>query len=1122
MAALAGTHIRKNSKPKSDHARRPHEGAEVRDEQGAPAGLPLFLHSRLIQRKCACASSSSPCSKCQEEEGARQLQMKERHGHSAAPAASARPAPFGGAGHALPGSVAVEFGPRLGSDLSSVRIHTDASTEKAAERLNARAFTAGKDIGFGRGEYEPDSGGGRLLLAHELAHVVQQSGGAGRVPAAAADYAGFETEADGAAEIVAKGGSVRGLTAVTPGRIQAQPAGNADAGVAPAPALATDVAGGTPDAGTAPATPVAGPPLPAPKGSVAITIDGVDVYDDKDYMRHRFEQLVIEQGQSALDQFLWHFRTTDAMVGGDLDTNNRVRAMVEEVADELDQDRSAFLDRFEEKAKENARKTLDKSEAEEQAEALRYGIDIKTVEYQVADCLAGDCTETKTSYSMGGDTPALTGMRAAANTLLERHNWMNSAWLDVVDAQKIAEDAEAEASDGAGVEVAEAMNNAHDHLDDVMKNYQAEKDNYDLMRGYVTEKYPILAAFSDPDKDISGLQSLVDQAGPGDEMAGLLGAEIVKRLANIAKVRRGLNSRDDVNTWRLPELVAVTGIMMGADADPLKKRWVERRVEDEQPGIWESLALLVLNIVAIVLAGPTGGLSLAVAAGVNAVVAAQHIQEYQMQKALSGTAFDKAKALSQEDPSFFWLAVEVVGVAFDAVTAFKEISEAVKVVRAAQEANDAVRIGEEMEHLKDVARTHGGEALANRVVAQISEGGETEAQILKAMKVTETEESALGAEARAMEEELKAGVIEPETAGPIKISAAGHIYVCHSPCEYLLEKYKELLGVEISLEGETTSLRSQYLAFEHRASKVAEDVKAAEAAEKAGTAKPGQLDAAKQADKALKDELADFDAKLAAKKATQLEPDSSAKLLQLDKEGLKRMATLDQDALGRIAKTDADALKKFAALPEDALKSVGQLSEAQMKAIGALDADALGRLANLDPAALAKFADLPADAVNNLAKLDQDALRELGKLDPAALNQLENAKDLNVAKRVGSGEKWTGSGKEPKWADPKSKAYRHVIGGHSSELLKTPKTVWEWMKKFKAPQGIWRDNSLIPLAEQMAPKFEGSYVIEMGRDVGDVFELNGTITKGVTKFFLRRGEFGELVSAYPVSSSFTF
>jgi len=68
------------------------------------------------------------------------------------------------------------FEPRLGTDLGDVRVHSDAAGASMAGELGARAFTVGSDIVFGAGEYAPDSGSGKELLAHELAHVVQQRG----------------------------------------------------------------------------------------------------------------------------------------------------------------------------------------------------------------------------------------------------------------------------------------------------------------------------------------------------------------------------------------------------------------------------------------------------------------------------------------------------------------------------------------------------------------------------------------------------------------------------------------------------------------------------------------------------------------------------------------------------------------------------------------------------------------------------------------------------------------------------------------------------------------------------------------------------------------------------------
>lgn len=67
------------------------------------------------------------------------------------------------------------FESRVGSDVSSVRIHADSSAASAARLLRARAFTVGIDEFHGTGEYRPETSGGRRLLARELTHVVPQS-----------------------------------------------------------------------------------------------------------------------------------------------------------------------------------------------------------------------------------------------------------------------------------------------------------------------------------------------------------------------------------------------------------------------------------------------------------------------------------------------------------------------------------------------------------------------------------------------------------------------------------------------------------------------------------------------------------------------------------------------------------------------------------------------------------------------------------------------------------------------------------------------------------------------------------------------------------------------------------
>jgi hypothetical protein len=75
-------------------------------------------------------------------------------------------------GRALDAATRAFFAPHFG-DLSDVRVHDDHEASSTAAAIGARAYTVGSDIGFAEGEFRPDTGDGRKLLAHELAHVAQ-------------------------------------------------------------------------------------------------------------------------------------------------------------------------------------------------------------------------------------------------------------------------------------------------------------------------------------------------------------------------------------------------------------------------------------------------------------------------------------------------------------------------------------------------------------------------------------------------------------------------------------------------------------------------------------------------------------------------------------------------------------------------------------------------------------------------------------------------------------------------------------------------------------------------------------------------------------------------------------
>jgi hypothetical protein len=81
----------------------------------------------------------------------------------------------------------------FGHDFSQVRVHSDAPAARSAQALGAKAYTYGRELVFAPGAYDPQSTAGKRLLAHELAHIVQQAQGR------AGSYAAQEAEAEGQA-----------------------------------------------------------------------------------------------------------------------------------------------------------------------------------------------------------------------------------------------------------------------------------------------------------------------------------------------------------------------------------------------------------------------------------------------------------------------------------------------------------------------------------------------------------------------------------------------------------------------------------------------------------------------------------------------------------------------------------------------------------------------------------------------------------------------------------------------------------------------------------------------------------------------------------------------------------
>jgi hypothetical protein len=115
------------------------------------------------------------CTECKEEA----IQAKGASGNAppqAVPDAQSPISVMGSGSKPLPESVRSFFEPRFGYDFGQVRVHTDARAAESARAVNALAYTVGRDVVFGAGQYAPETAKGKNLLAHELTHVVHQRG----------------------------------------------------------------------------------------------------------------------------------------------------------------------------------------------------------------------------------------------------------------------------------------------------------------------------------------------------------------------------------------------------------------------------------------------------------------------------------------------------------------------------------------------------------------------------------------------------------------------------------------------------------------------------------------------------------------------------------------------------------------------------------------------------------------------------------------------------------------------------------------------------------------------------------------------------------------------------------
>ena len=135
----------------------------------------------LLQRQCACGNHAQggKCAEC--SKGKALLQRQAVGGFGSAEVPTVVHDVLRSPGRPLEPSVRTAMEPRFSHDFSNVKVHTDSKAAESARAVNALAFTVGSQVVFAQGQYRPESAQGRHLIAHELAHVVQQADASGPI-----------------------------------------------------------------------------------------------------------------------------------------------------------------------------------------------------------------------------------------------------------------------------------------------------------------------------------------------------------------------------------------------------------------------------------------------------------------------------------------------------------------------------------------------------------------------------------------------------------------------------------------------------------------------------------------------------------------------------------------------------------------------------------------------------------------------------------------------------------------------------------------------------------------------------------------------------------------------------
>jgi hypothetical protein len=636
-----------------------------------------------------------------------------------------------------------DFELALRADLRDVRVHTGAAAADSAEALSARAYTLGNEIVLGSDASEDAAG--RETLAHEAIHVVQQEragdpGGAApaQLEVSSPDSPG-EREAAVGAELLAAGD--------TP---TVEEAPSADV-------MRQEEEAGTPGPPASPRRPAPSAPTPlgvserADPGGPFLTYDDdtlgirIELAESEPPTRATLAQLVARYGPrevAALVRRLsnavasWGYSELRDPSGTPEDYSQRAdyhafQQRVVETAKRVLDEFENFLREFELQATDATRALLDASEAIVLREQKRYGIQIHAT---AAEAATPEAERREAWFTIeptaetGQLIEAVAELRAKQAEIAELNQKREEAWPFHALPTPIPEPGPY--SIGTGSTPADRRLSEYWGYTALLENAQRE---YQIMRERHERAFPIVASLLERPRQLGFVAEQkgkpIPRISSGVGLEDVLGQRIWEPLSSVRSVRRELGRR--FSPLKHPTIVSFTkqvvGVAPGSEQDLL----VQGRVaEPEEPSAVARVLEVVGWALMIVSVIPTGGASLALAgfrfglqltsAALTTYQTVEDIKRYQLALAATRTDFDKARALSQDDPSFFWLALELVALPleFKALSAeFRELRAAYLAAQAEREAALAGKAAQKLKAKANALKPGLGDKLAASIEA---------------------------------------------------------------------------------------------------------------------------------------------------------------------------------------------------------------------------------------------------------------------------------------------------------------------------------------------------------------------------------------------------------------------